>query len=116
MTNLLEKTLLIGFGVFTIFIFFILITPFIERITDFKENDKNDVENYNNSISTIDHENHSKENHNKIERPNKLFLVNVEKISYDGNLKEKSLKPILRYIETFLLKDFLKVFHIKSSI
>lgn len=111
MTNLLEKTLLIGFGVFTIFIFFILITPFIERITDFKENDKNDVENYNNSISTIDHENHS-----KIERPNNFFLVDVEKISYDGNLKEKSLKPILRYIETFLLKDFLKVFHIKSSI
>ena len=53
MTNLLEKTLIISFGIFTLMIFFILIMPFFEKINEIKENDQDELEEVNDSIEVI---------------------------------------------------------------
>ncbi|MFX1257793.1 MAG: hypothetical protein ACFFAN_08040 [Promethearchaeota archaeon] len=42
MTNLLEKALLTGFGIFTLILFFTILIPFVEKIVDFKENEEDD--------------------------------------------------------------------------
>jgi len=52
-TNLLEKALIISFGIFTLMIFFILIMPFFEKINEIKENDHNELEDVNDSIEVI---------------------------------------------------------------
>ncbi len=37
MTNLLEKSLITGFGIFTLTIFFIIITPFFQNIEEYED-------------------------------------------------------------------------------
>jgi hypothetical protein len=54
MTNLLEKALLTGFGVFILIIFISLINPFILSISEFNSSIKNDVEKYNNFFNEVD--------------------------------------------------------------
>jgi len=54
MTNLLEKALLTGFGVFILIIFISLINPFIISISEFNSSIKNDVEKYNNFFNEVD--------------------------------------------------------------
>ncbi|MFX1315130.1 MAG: hypothetical protein ACFE9T_04650 [Promethearchaeota archaeon] len=54
MTNLLEKSLIIGFGIFTLLIFFSLVSPFLDDITDFNNNEKKDIEIYTYFINEID--------------------------------------------------------------
>ncbi|TFG08751.1 MAG: hypothetical protein EU539_01500 [Promethearchaeota archaeon] len=49
MTNLLEKSLIIGFGIFTLIIFLSVISPFIKEIKEYEE-DKEDREDQNNEI------------------------------------------------------------------
>ncbi|MFW9829756.1 MAG: hypothetical protein ACFFEY_19435, partial [Candidatus Thorarchaeota archaeon] len=44
MTNLVEKTLLLGFGLFTLTLFASIIIPFMGEIASFNQNDKNDLE------------------------------------------------------------------------
>ena len=53
MTNLLEKALLTGFGLFILTIFVSLINPFIISISEFNRTSKNDVENYNNFFNAL---------------------------------------------------------------
>ena len=53
MTNILEKSLLIGFGIFTLLMFFILVMPFIEKITEYKDNDEENLEDYDNSYNPL---------------------------------------------------------------
>ena len=54
MTNLLEKALLTGFGIFILIIFISLINPFILSISEFNSSIKNDVEKYNNFFNEVD--------------------------------------------------------------
>ena len=44
MTNLVEKTLLVGFGIFTLIIFLSLIFPFFEKIEESKGNNVDEEE------------------------------------------------------------------------
>lgn len=46
MTNLLEKSLLLGFSIFLLTIFSSLLIPFLNEIAEFNNNDKNELENY----------------------------------------------------------------------
>jgi len=114
-TNLLEKALLIGFGIFILTIFFILVAPFFGKITDFKENDKRDLDDdYNNSITIKFHKNNE-----NIDKDVDIYFVNVEYlrsleifstnkyIRFYYNPKEKTFKLILKPIEFFLLKSAL---------
>ena len=54
MTNLLEKALLTGFGIFILLIFVSLINPFMISISEFNSTIKNDVEKYNNFFNEVD--------------------------------------------------------------
>ena len=46
MTNLLEKALITGFGIFILTIFISMINPFIVQVSDFNENVNSDIEKY----------------------------------------------------------------------
>lgn len=51
MTNLLEKSLIIGFGIFTLIIFLTIVTPFFVEISEFEgNNDEETTTNQNNTI------------------------------------------------------------------
>ena len=54
MSNLIEKSLLVGFGVFTLIIFLSIITPFLNVSLKNYLDDKKTLENYNNFIDLID--------------------------------------------------------------
>jgi hypothetical protein len=54
MTNLLEKSLITGFGILILIIFIALITPFYNQIEEFKEDDEEDIDNYLNFVEQLD--------------------------------------------------------------
>lgn len=109
MTNLLEKALLIGFGIFILTFFFILVAPFFGKITDFKDNDKRDLYDDNNNSIIIKFY----ENNENIQKDEKIHFLNVEYLrylelfnkynyaSFYYNLKENAFKLILGPIEFF---------------
>ncbi len=73
MTNLLEKSLLIGFGILVLTIFSSIITPFLAKIVEFNENEKNDLESYMIFINEID-----LAIIYVIQNPNELYLKKIE--------------------------------------
>ena len=54
MTNLIEKSLITGFGIFILIIFFILIIPFFNQAKEFNDNDKDDIDNYMDFVEQLD--------------------------------------------------------------
>jgi len=54
MTNLLEKALLMGFGIFVLTIFLSMINPFIIHISEFNGTIENDIIAYENFFNEID--------------------------------------------------------------
>ena len=54
MTNLLEKALLTGFGIFVLTIFLSMINPFIIQISEFNGTIKNDIIAYENFFNEVD--------------------------------------------------------------
>jgi len=54
MTNLLEKALITGFGIFILINFLILVLPFIDQLVDYREYNEDSIENYINFIDTVD--------------------------------------------------------------
>ena len=54
MTNLLEKSLITGFGIFVLIIFIILIAPFYNEVEEFNEEDKDDIDNYMDFVGQLD--------------------------------------------------------------
>ena len=54
MSNLLEKSLLIGFGIFTLIIFASIIVPFINQITEYNKDRREELQNYLDFIEKID--------------------------------------------------------------
>jgi len=54
MTNLLEKALLTGFGIFVLTIFLSMINPFIIQISEFNGTVKNDIITFENFFNEVD--------------------------------------------------------------
>ncbi len=54
MTNLLEKALLTGFGIFVLIIFLSMINPFIIQISEFNGTIENDIITYENFFNEVD--------------------------------------------------------------
>lgn len=54
MTNLLEKSLITGFGILVLIIFIILTAPFFNQIEEFKEDDEKDIDNYMDFVERLD--------------------------------------------------------------
>ncbi len=54
MTNLFEKSLITGFGIFVLIIFITLISPFYDEVEEFNEEDKDDIDNYMDFVEQLD--------------------------------------------------------------
>ena len=95
MTNLLEKALLTGFGLFILTIFVSLINPFIIGISEFNRTSKNDVENYNNFFNEVDTAILF-----IIENPDLIYLAEIE---YPRNLNVTFTEDYVKY--NFLIEN-----------
>ena len=95
MTNLLEKALLTGFGIFILIMFVSLINPFIISLSEFNNTVKNDVERYNNLFSEVDTAILF-----VIENPN---IIYVNEIEYPGNLNITITENYVKY--NFLIEN-----------
>ena len=89
MTNLIEKSLLLGFGIFTLTIFSSIVVPFLGKIAEFNQNGKNDLELYLFFINEID-----QGINYIIENPNKIYLKNVD---YPINLNTSFYNSIAKF-------------------
>ena len=89
MTNLIEKSLLLGFGIFTLTIFSSIVVPFLGTIAEFNQNGRNDLESYFYFIDEID-----QGINYIIENPNKIYLKNVD---YPINLNTSFYNSIAKF-------------------
>ena len=103
MTSLIEKSLLTGFGIFVLILFFIMISPFFERIEEYEKNEDNydDLEVFEIFINEI-----NTAIKNFIENPDKDVL---EEIEYPKNIN-------ISFIDNFVKFDFVKDNKIQSKI
>lgn len=113
MTNLIEKSLLLGFGIFTITIFSSIIIPFLGTIANFNQNGRNDLESYNFFINEIDQginyvvQNQDEVYLKEIEYPSNLntsFYVNIAK--YEFFIDGQHCVKIKEYNEEFFNSHF----------
>jgi len=77
MTNLLEKSLLLGFSIFILTIFSSLLIPFLSEIAEFNSNEKNELEDY---VSFFDEINNAVLY--VIDNPDKSYLKNLDYPNY----------------------------------
>jgi predicted glycosyl hydrolase (DUF1957 family) len=109
MTNLLEKALLTGFGLFILTIFVSLINPFIISISEFNSTVKNDIENYNNFFNQVDTailfviENPDVIYLNEIEYPRNLNVTLTEDyVKYNFLIENEMQYKIYEYVKPFI--------------
>ena len=114
MTNLLEKSLITGFGIFALILFLILIAPFFQEIEEYKEkSEKDDLDDYSNFVNKVNSainyfiNNHEEEYIEKIEYPddiNVTFTGNYAIFDFliDGKVYSKTLK----YDDQFIQKSY----------
>ncbi len=109
MTNLLEKALLTGFGIFILLVFVSLINPFMISISEFNSTIKNDVENYNNFFDEVDTailfviENPHINYLNEIEYPRNLNVTLTEDyVKYNFLIESEMQCKIYEYIKPFI--------------
>jgi hypothetical protein len=99
MTNLIEKSLLLGFGIFTLTIFSSIVVPFFGALAEFNQNDRNDLESYMYFINEID------QGINYIvQNPAELYL---KEIDYPSNLNSTFYNNIAKF--EFFIEDQLCV-------
>ncbi|MFW9988864.1 MAG: hypothetical protein ACFFC3_09435 [Candidatus Odinarchaeota archaeon] len=116
MTNLLEKTLLLGFGILTITIFSALLIPFLGSITEYNHNEKNSIESYIMFINKVDQGiiyviNRPKEIYmREVDYPNDLNVSFYDHlIKYEFNLENETCVRFIEYNITFFKKSFYNI-------
>ncbi|MFX0042031.1 MAG: hypothetical protein ACFE8L_03885 [Candidatus Hodarchaeota archaeon] len=113
MTNLLEKGLIIGFGIITLLIFFSLISPFLETIANFDNNEENDIKDYISFINEMDQailyviDNPEEDFLKSIEYPTNLNITLYNQYAkYDFIIGDELLCEIIFYNESFVYNIF----------
>ena len=113
MTNLLEKGLIIGFGIIILLIFFSLISPFFEKISEFNNNEENDIENYISFINEMDQailyviDNPEEDFLKSIEYPPNLNITLYNQYAkYDFIIGDEPQYEIIFYNESFIYNIF----------
>ena len=108
MTNILEKLLLTGFGIFTLILFFTIITPFFRQIEEYQTQDRDDLEQCITFINEIDTgilyviENSNSYYLKNIEYPENMdVLFDESYVKFDYILENKTHQRILQYNATF---------------
>ncbi len=99
MTNLIEKSLLLGFGIFTLTIFSAIVVPFLGTLAEFNQNGRNDLESYMYFINEID-----QGINYVIQNPDEDFL---KKVDYPTNLNTSFYDSIAKF--EFFIEDQLCV-------
>ena len=113
MTNLIEKSLIIGFGIFTLIIFLSIIIPFIQKIEDINESESesNDfllfIEKVDNSINyVILHPDKIREDNLQV--PDNINItINQNYIRYDYFENDENVNKILDYPVQFHSRSFI---------
>lgn len=119
MTNLFEKALITGFGIFLIMIFFTISTPFLLEIAEYNEGDKKKIDEYIYFTNEIDIAiasiiNNPNEVYSKsIHYPRDVNLILNDRyvkfeIFWDGEIETK----IIEYDVVFMDKHYI---HIESG-
>ena len=113
MTNLIEKILLIGFGIFTLTIFSTILIPFLGRISEFNENEKNNLQSYIIFIEQVDQGiNYVLQNPNdvylkSIDYPENLNItISQYNIKYEFLIEKKICVKIVEYKVSLLSSNF----------
>jgi len=116
MTNLLEKALLTGFGIFILIIFVSLINPFIISISEFNSTIKNDVEKYNTFFNEVDAailfviENPDLYYLNEIEYPGNLNVTLTEVyVKYNFLIENETKNKIDEYVKPFISHTYVNL-------
>ena len=109
MTNLLEKALLTGFGIFVLTIFISMINPFIIHITEFNGTIKNDIISYEHFFNEVDIavkyiiENPDESYLREIDYPKDLNVTfNDFYVKYDFLIENKLNYKIYEYSKPFI--------------
>jgi len=109
MTNLIEKSLLLGFGIFTITIFSTILIPLLGSIVEYNQNEKDSLESYLIFINEVDLginyvNQHPKEVYIKeIDYPNNLNISFYDHLAkYVFFLENKICVRYLEYNTTFI--------------
>ena len=110
MTNLIEKSLLLGFGIFTLAIFSSIVIPFMGKIADFNQNERNELETFIIFTNEIDQgiyyviHNQNESYLKEIDYPAKLrgrYLQDIENFPY-YRIEKTTLLRLRRYTEVEL--------------
>jgi hypothetical protein len=116
MTNLLEKALLTGFGIFILTIFISMINPFIIQVSEFNSTIKDDIGIYEDFFIDVD-------TGIKfiIENPNATYIKNIEYpknldviltgfyCKYEYVIGNKSNYKIFEYIKPFINQSYVNL-------
>lgn len=113
MTNLIEKSLLMGFGIFTLIIFTSILVPYIGKIVEFNQNGKKDLELYMEFIDEIDQgityvaQSPNQKYLKKIEYPNNLNITFYDNfVKYEFILDNEICLKVMEYNVTFINCNF----------
>ncbi len=113
MTNLIEKTLLIGFGIFTLTIFTSILIPFLGRLSEFNYSERNKLESYMIFIDEMNQgidyvvQNTEEMYLNTVEYPDDLNITFYDHFAkYEFIVEEQLCYKILEYNHTFINKDY----------
>ncbi|MEE9378782.1 MAG: hypothetical protein V3V33_12190 [Candidatus Lokiarchaeia archaeon] len=113
MTNLIEKSLLLGFGIFTITIFSTILIPFLGSIVEYNHKEKESLESYMIFINKVDLgiiyvSQHPKESYIKeVDYPNNLNITFYDHIAkYEFILENKICVRYIEYNITFINSYF----------
>jgi len=113
MTNLIEKSLLLGFGIFTITIFSTILIPFLGSIVEYNHKEKYSLESYMIFINEVDLgiiyvSQHPKESYIKeVDYPNNLNISFYDHFTkYEFILENKICVRYIEYNKTFINSYF----------
>lgn len=113
MTNLIEKSLLLGFGIFTITIFSTILIPFLGSIVEYNQKEKDSLESYMIFINEVDLgiiyvNQHPKEVYIKeVDYPNNLNISFYDRFAkYEFFLENKICVRYIEYNMTFINSYF----------
>jgi len=102
MTNLLEKSLLLGFSIFLLTVFSAILIPFLDEFTEYNENERKELETYTAFLDEINDA--------------VLFIIQNPEQSYLENIKYPS-NLNLTFFDTYIISEFLigSSIHSKTS-
>jgi hypothetical protein len=92
MTNLLEKTLLLGFGIFLLMVFSAILIPFLDEFNKYNEKEMNELDVYRDFLNEIDDAVLY-----IIQNPEESYL---QEIKYPNNLN-------LTFFNTYIISEFI---------